>query len=347
MTDYIQTLTIICSAAILHFAWNHVFRKTQSKLNNSDFNKLTISLITATRKPFAISLWATAILLSLISMSETTGVNPNHYLPTWPSILFFITLLAITNRWAPKFQENYEKGDRSTNISGISKVISAVLLLIIIFTVMDAAGVDYSNALTLGGIGTLAIGFAGKDILSNILSSVALHLEKHINIGDYIKTRDGINGEIYKIGWRATTIITPAQTPIYVPNSLLNQQPLENVSRNSHRNVRFVWTFKINQTEEIAQFCDEGSTYLGKLPCIDQRKTTVCLIHTISERGVDVFINFNLRTHDWEMYLRQKHQVAYHLINIAESMKAEFAVAKVIATKIDYSDSITNVLEEG
>ncbi|AUH35142.1 mechanosensitive ion channel family protein [Paracoccus tegillarcae] len=68
------------------------------------------------------------------------------------------------------------------------------------------------------GIGSVAIGFAFKDILQNILSGVLILLHRPFKVGDQIEAA-GYEGTVEDIQTRATTIRTYDNCRVVIPNS--------------------------------------------------------------------------------------------------------------------------------
>lgn len=82
-------------------------------------------------------------------------------------------------------------------------------------------GMSLSGLMAFGGIGGIAIGMAGKDILSNFFSGLMLYFDRPFNIGDWVSSPDrNIEGTVVEIGWRITKIITFDHRPLYIPNSV-------------------------------------------------------------------------------------------------------------------------------
>ncbi|MFP3354118.1 mechanosensitive ion channel, partial [Pseudoalteromonas sp. SIMBA_153] len=68
------------------------------------------------------------------------------------------------------------------------------------------------------GIGSVAIGFAFKDIFQNLLSGILLLISEPFRIGDQIVSGD-YEGTVEDIKIRATTIRTYDGRQVVIPNS--------------------------------------------------------------------------------------------------------------------------------
>jgi small-conductance mechanosensitive channel len=82
---------------------------------------------------------------------------------------------------------------------------------------LDAIGVNLQAAVTALGLGGVAIGFALKDILSNLVSGVLILAMRPFEIGDQIVVGD-TEGTVEQIELRATEIRTYDGRLVLVPN---------------------------------------------------------------------------------------------------------------------------------
>jgi len=72
---------------------------------------------------------------------------------------------------------------------------------------------------------TLAVGVAGQDVISNLVSGVFLVADANFNVGDYIRW-DGRGGTVVTVGLRTTRIRTPDNEIMTVPNNDLSTKPV-------------------------------------------------------------------------------------------------------------------------
>ena len=79
------------------------------------------------------------------------------------------------------------------------------------------------------GVAGLAIGFAAKDSLSNIISGIFLAVFHPFRVGDYVDF-EGEYCQVEDLTLRHTTIKTWDGRRIFVPNSLMGSQPIINWS---------------------------------------------------------------------------------------------------------------------
>ncbi|MCB1676300.1 MAG: mechanosensitive ion channel family protein [Halioglobus sp.] len=89
------------------------------------------------------------------------------------------------------------------------------------------------------GIGSVAIGFAFKDIFENFLAGIIILLRREMRIGDFIECQ-GIEGKVEDIYVRETHIRMTDDQLVIVPNSLLFKNPLRIITDREQRRVTII-----------------------------------------------------------------------------------------------------------
>ncbi len=123
-------------------------------------------------------------------------------------------------------------------LNGLLK-ISLKLMLIIVAVAM--VGVNTSAlivGLTTCGA-TIALALQGG--LSNIAAGVIIVVCRPFHVGDFI-TADGVSGVVKEIGIYYTTLITPDNQRIVVPNGSLSNSTITNLSTEATRRIDFAFT---------------------------------------------------------------------------------------------------------
>jgi small-conductance mechanosensitive channel len=107
----------------------------------------------------------------------------------------------------------------------VGRVVSAVLLLFGAVTALGTVGVNVSALVAGLGLTGFALGFATKDILSNLMSGVLILLYRPFSINDHI-TVTGLEGLVTEIDLRYTRLEKAGQVYL-IPNSLLITNTIE------------------------------------------------------------------------------------------------------------------------
>ncbi|GAA4353890.1 hypothetical protein GCM10023185_14910 [Hymenobacter saemangeumensis] len=92
----------------------------------------------------------------------------------------------------------------------------------------------------LGGLGLSAflVGFAFKDIAENFLAGVILAFNRPFNINDSIQIKD-MKGKVLELNLRTTRIKTAEGKDIYIPNSMVLKEPVQNYTRDGQMRLDF------------------------------------------------------------------------------------------------------------
>ncbi len=96
---------------------------------------------------------------------------------------------------------------------------------------------NLASVLTGVGIGGIAIAFAAKEVLSQIVGTIVLYLDRPYVPGEYVRANfnpaaEDIYGRVESIGIRSTKIrLAATNTLLIVPNSLMASMDVENISR--------------------------------------------------------------------------------------------------------------------
>jgi len=88
-----------------------------------------------------------------------------------------------------------------------------------------------SAVLATSGVVAIVLGFALQSTLGDVLSGLAINIDRPFGAGDWISVRPDIEGEVVEINWRSTRLRTWLSELIVVPNSVLAKATVTNHSR--------------------------------------------------------------------------------------------------------------------
>lgn len=106
----------------------------------------------------------------------------------------------------------------------IGKTVKIALLVIGTVTALGTLGINVTALVAGLGLTGFAVGFALKDILSNLISGILIMVYQPFRTTDHITVK-GIAGEVAEINLRYTAIQTE-DSKILVPNSTLYTNPI-------------------------------------------------------------------------------------------------------------------------
>jgi len=102
----------------------------------------------------------------------------------------------------------------------IGRVVKVGVLMMGLVTALSNLGVDVSALVTGLGLTGFALGFALKDVISNVLAGVLILIYKPFVKSDYIKVK-GHEGLVVSTDLRYTILRDEAGAKLYIPNAML------------------------------------------------------------------------------------------------------------------------------
>lgn len=200
-----------------------------------------------------------------------------------------------------------KKSIDQTLVKFVVSLVKIALITFVIISVASQVGIQTASFVAVIGAAGLAIGFALQGSLSNLAAGVMLIIFKPIKVGDYIEG-GGSTGSVESVGIFITTLITPDNKVVYIPNSTLTGGNIINYSARDRRRVDMV--FGIGYSDDI----DKAKNVIQSVLNSDSRilKDPAPQI-VVSELG-DSSVNFNVRpwvnTPDyWSVFFETTEQI--------------------------------------
>ena len=182
----------------------------------------------------------------------------------------------------------------------ILAIIKFVLWLILILILLSIIGVQLTGVITALSAAILAVGMALQDNISNIANGIVIVVTKMFKKGDYITVGDK-EGNIVEINFLFTTLFTPDNKKITIPNSTIVNSAVVNAGANPKRRVNF--TFPVayeSDVEKVKSIVIEVMTSCGKV-YLDP--APFCKLKEFGASSIDFFANCWCDSPDyWDVY---------------------------------------------
>ena len=111
----------------------------------------------------------------------------------------------------------------------VSNAITSLLMFVGLMVSLSAVGIDLTALSVLGGAVGVGIGFGLQKLAANYVSGFVILAERSMRIGDSVKV-DGFEGRVTDIKARYTVIRAPTGRESIVPNEMLINSRVENLS---------------------------------------------------------------------------------------------------------------------
>lgn len=136
----------------------------------------------------------------------------------------------------------------------ISSMTRWTIILLGVLACLSIFGVETTSFAAILGAAGLAIGLAFQGSLSNIASGIMLLIFRPLKIGDYVRA-GGEQGTVAEVGLFTTSLDTPDNRRVVLPNSSIFGNTIENVTFHPIRRVDFTvgcgYPADIDQTRQV------------------------------------------------------------------------------------------------
>jgi small conductance mechanosensitive channel len=122
----------------------------------------------------------------------------------------------------------------ATLVPFITKFVYYLVLAFVLIAVLKGFGFETTSLIAVLGAAGLAVGLALQGTLSNFAAGVMLLFFRPFKVGDFVDA-GGTAGTVQEIGVFATTLHTPDNVRIVVPNSSVYGETIKNFSANDTR----------------------------------------------------------------------------------------------------------------
>ncbi|SEH67695.1 small-conductance mechanosensitive channel [Bathymodiolus azoricus thioautotrophic gill symbiont] len=185
-------------------------------------------------------------------------------------------------------------------------------------------GFSISSLLTFGGVGGIVMGFAAKDMLSNIFGGLMLQMDRPFSTGDWIRSSQ-FEGTVEKIGWRMTRIRTFSKNPIYIPNSIFASIPIETPSRMTNRRINETIGIRYNDIAQMSDIVTEVEAMLKTNKDIEQSQALRVFFNYFNASSLDFNVYAFTKTVNKNEYQQIKQKILLSVADIIAKHGAEIA----------------------
>ena len=184
--------------------------------------------------------------------------------------------------------------------SFLRSLVKVLLMVMLVFAIVQTLGVNTSSFLALFASAGLAIGMALSGTLQNFAGGVVLLLLRPYKVGDYIESM-GQSGTVESIGLFSTSLKTPDNQTIYVPNNSIATSIIDNYSQSETRRVD--WVLSISYGDDVDVARREILAMLEADARVLKENAPVVYVKTLNSSSVDLVIRAWVKNADyWGLY---------------------------------------------
>lgn len=189
----------------------------------------------------------------------------------------------------------------------LKSTINVALWVILVLILVSSIGINITPFLAVFGVVGLAISLAVKDSLANFAGGVNLLVSKAFVVGDYIEI-DQDGGTVHDIGMIHTTLQTPDNRRVMLPNSKVMSARVVNCSTEEQRRVDIPFSVSYDAPMEKVQaallkmIAEQKKAYAQPEPTV--------LVNHYGESAIGYMLRVWCHRDDyWDLYFELMGQV--------------------------------------
>jgi small conductance mechanosensitive channel len=174
----------------------------------------------------------------------------------------------------------------------LNKFSGAIIYATAVILALDILGINVMPFVAGAGVAGIAIGFAAKDTLSNLIAGVLLIIDRPFEVGDRIEVwsapaGSATWGDVIDIGLRATKIRTTDNIVIIIPNNEIMKRDIVNYTIISTKirvriNVGIAYDANIEKAKETIINVAKSMEWVSEAPA------PVVVVKNFGESSVDL-----------------------------------------------------------
>lgn len=155
------------------------------------------------------------------------------------------------------------------------------------YTFLMIWGINATAWLASAGVIGIAVGFAAKDTLANLLSGVAIVADTPYKIGDYIVIDSGERGRVTSLGMRSTRLLTRDDVEVTVPNAVIANAKIVNESGGPWVKHRIRIPVGVAYGSDVDEVCSVLDEIANSLPSVVKQPAARVRMRGLGDSSLD------------------------------------------------------------
>lgn len=296
-------------------------------------DNLDNSIIVASKKPILFFMWlycfitCSNLIIERIDESMLKIANNLKYVIMYLSVLIFLLKsISQVKRHYILQKEKYNSSLDYPGIDAVEKLSKVSVIIIWSIFALGKMGFNLNALLAFSGAGGILVGFAGKDLFTNIFGGLVIYLDKPFVVGDWIASPDkDIEGDVEAIGWRQTRILTFEKFPIYVPNSIFGTIVIQNKSRLRSRRIKETINIRYTDYDKVNNITSDVLKMLKEHPAINKKYKMYVNFTQVQNGCLTLTVYTFTNTTEFTRFFEIKQDILLKVAEIIKENGAELA----------------------
>ena len=224
---------------------------------------------------------------------------------------------------------------KQRRVEAVDKLLSVLFLLVTSVLGLQAVGLDVNSVLAIGGVGGLAVGLAGREILENLFTGLIILSSSPFEVGDEVQftppSGGAVEGIVIDVGWYRTTIRSFEREVFNIPNSVFSRNVVLNVTRKARE-----WRFfeRLSLRVEDAVRCPGVVADMRKVlradPRIIQKLHRRVFLERVDRDQALVYVSFYVEAANRDQFMAIKQDLLLAFLDCVEQNGAALARNRLV-----------------
>ena len=204
-----------------------------------------------------------------------------------------------------------------------ARLFGLVIAIAILVEGANELGLPSYSVLASIGVGGLAIAFAARETLANLLGSIVILLEKPFRSGQWIKVGDA-EGMVEYIGFRSTRIRSFGDSLISIPNGTIVNSVVDNLGVRGKRRQCFSIQIAYDTPRHTVEVLVERIREVVKDNPMTDKDICHIYLNEFGENGLNILLYFYFRVGDFGAELQAREEILLRILELAEELDVAF-----------------------
>lgn len=277
-----------------------------------------------------------------------------NFVRSLSTVLAFAYCLSSLIQQVQKFLTETNDADstdaRNMGFNFAGKAVYTAVWVAALSLFMELLGFSTQRWLTAGGLGTVLLTLAGREIFTNFLSSVMIHTTRPFVINEWIQTKiEGyeVSGTVEHVGWWSPTIIRgDDREAVHIPNHKFTVNVVRNLSQKTHWRIKTYLAISHLDIHKVNNIVADMRKVLAKNPQVEQQRLhrRVFLENINPEnQALNILVSCFVKTSRFEEYLCVKEAILLDLLRVISHHRARLATPIRTVQKIYSEADLENI----
>ncbi|MBN1846024.1 MAG: mechanosensitive ion channel [Sedimentisphaerales bacterium] len=231
-------------------------------------------------------------------------------------------LILVVGRWVAKLIRNVlqkillRRQLEKIIVSFIASIVYVGLLVFVVIAALAKLGIQTASFVAVIGAAGLAIGLALQGSLANFAAGFLLIVFRPFKVGEYIEGA-GTAGTVDELQIFTTTLITPDNKKVIIPNAKLTSDNIINYTAMGTRRIE--WVFGVSYGDNLDKVRSQLQAILDKETRILKEPASMIAVKEMADSSVNFAVRAWVNVSDyWGVFF-----------DTNEAVKKSFDAAKI------------------